>query len=222
MASLAIASFFSSIAQDVQLIPYPEKVVKGNGEFTVQPQTVLVVSETSEAFLSALSPLNEKLAKAGGFQLKVAKVAPKSNFIAFAFDPALSKPGAYSISVLSDKVLVTAKDPSGLFYAVQSLLQLLPPAIESDRLVTRQQWSIPVVSIQDAPAFEYRGLMIDVARHFQPISFMKKLVDLMAMQKMNRLHLHLVDDQGWWTSIPAKEMTTSLMMGSTPRRRSKN
>ena len=201
MASLAIASFFSSIAQDVQLIPYPEKVVKGNGEFTVQPQTVLVVSETSEAFLSALSPLNEKLAKAGGFQLKVAKVAPKSNFIAFAFDPALSKPGAYSISVLSDKVLVTAKDPSGLFYAVQSLLQLLPPAIESDRLVTRQQWSMPVVSIQDAPAFEYRGLMIDVARHFQPISFMKKLVDLMAMQKMNRLHLHLVDDQGWRIEI---------------------
>ncbi len=201
MAFLAVASFFSSIAQDVQLIPYPEKVVKGNGEFTIQPQTVLVVSETAEALLSALSPLNEKLAKAAGFQLKVAKVAPRSNFIAFAFDPSLSKPGAYSINVLSDKVLVTAKDPSGIFYAMQSLLQLLPPAIESDRLFTRQQWSMPVVSIQDAPAFEYRGLMIDVARHFQPISFMKKLVDLMAMQKMNRLHLHLVDDQGWRIEI---------------------
>ncbi len=201
MAFLAVASFFSSIAQDVQLIPYPEKVVKGNGEFTIQPQTVLVLSETADVFLSALSPLNEKLAKAAGFQLKVAKVAPRSNFIAFAFDPSLSKPGAYSINVLSDKVLVTAKDPSGIFYAVQSLLQLLPPAIESDRLVTRQQWSMPVVSIQDAPAFEYRGLMIDVARHFQPISFMKKLVDLMAMQKMNRLHLHLVDDQGWRIEI---------------------
>lgn len=201
MAFLAVASFFSSIAQDVQLIPYPEKVVKGNGEFTIQPQTVLVVSETAEVFLSALSPLKEKLAKAAGFQLKVAKVAPKSNFIAFTFDPSLSKPGAYSINVLSDKVLVTAKDPSGLFYAVQSLLQLLPPVIESDRLVTRQQWSMPVVSIQDAPAFEYRGLMVDVARHFQPISFMKKLVDLMAMQKMNRLHLHLVDDQGWRIEI---------------------
>jgi hexosaminidase len=201
MAFLAVASFFSSNAQDVQLIPYPEKVTKGNGEFTIQPQTVLVVSETSEAFLSALSPLNEKLAKAAGFQLKVAKTAPRSNFIAFAFDPALSKPAAYSINVLSDKVLVSAKDLSGLFYAVQSMLQLLPTDIESDRLVTRQQWTMPVVSIQDAPAFEYRGLMIDVARHFQPISFMKKLVDLMAMQKMNRLHLHLVDDQGWRIEI---------------------
>ena len=201
MALLAVASFFSAVAQDVQLIPYPETVVKGKGEFTVQPQTVLVVSESSGAFFSAISPLNEKFAKAAGFQLKVVKQAPKSNFIAFAYDPALSKPGAYSINVLSDKVLVTAKDPSGLFYAVQSLLQLLPPAIESDRMVARQQWSMPVVSIQDAPAFEYRGLMIDVARHFQPITFMKKLVDLMAMQKMNRLHLHLVDDQGWRIEI---------------------
>ncbi|MEY3577704.1 MAG: hypothetical protein RL394_1289, partial [Bacteroidota bacterium] len=124
-----------------------------------------------------------------------------SNFISFAFDPLLTKPGAYSISVFSDKVLVAAKDPSGIFYAVQSLLQLLPPSIESNRLVARQPWSMPVVSIQDAPAFEYRGLMIDVARHFQPILFLKNLVDLMAMQKMNRLHLHLVDDQGWRIEI---------------------
>jgi len=145
--------------------------------------------------------LNEKFAKAAGFQLSVTKLAPKSNFIAFAFDPVFVKPGAYSINVHSDKVLVRAKDPSGLFYAVQSLLQLLPPAIESDRLVDLQQWAMPVVDIQDAPAFEYRGLMIDVARHFQPMSFLKKLVDLMAMQKMNRLHLHLVDDQGWRIEI---------------------
>lgn len=201
MALLAVASFFSAIAQDVQLIPYPEKVVKGKGDFIINPQTVLVISDASAPVLSALSPLNEKFAKAAGFQLSVTKLAPKSNFIAFAFDPVFVKPGAYSINVHSDKVLVRAKDPSGLFYAVQSLLQLLPPAIESDRLVDLQQWAMPVVDIQDAPAFEYRGLMIDVARHFQPMSFLKKLVDLMAMQKMNRLHLHLVDDQGWRIEI---------------------
>ncbi len=201
MAFMAVASFFYAGAQDTQLIPYPEKVVKGKGDFIVKPQTVLVVPEASASVLSALSPLNEKFSKAAGFQLKVAKLAPKSNFIAFAFDPMLTKPGAYSINVLSDKVLVSAKDFSGLFYAVQSLLQLLPPAIESDRLVARQQWAMPVVTIQDAPAFEYRGLMVDVARHFQPITFLKKLVDLMAMQKMNRLHLHLVDDQGWRIEI---------------------
>jgi hexosaminidase len=201
MALLAVASFFSAIAQDVQLIPYPEKVVKGKGDFIINPQTVLVISDASAPVLSALSPLNEKFAKAAGFQLSLTKLAPKSNFIAFAFDPVFVKPGAYSINVHSDKVLVRAKDPSGLFYAVQSLLQLLPPAIESDRLVGLRQWAMPVVHIQDAPAFEYRGLMIDVARHFQPMSFLKKLVDLMAMQKMNRLHLHLVDDQGWRIEI---------------------
>lgn len=201
MAFLAVASFFSSDAQDVQIIPYPGKVVKGKGDFIITPQTVLVVSDASASVLSALSPLNEKFIKAAGFQLKVAKLAPKSNFIFFKIDPVFTSPGAYSINVVSDKVLVRAKDPSGLFYAVQSLLQLLPPAIESDRLVGRQQWTMPVVAIEDAPAFEYRGLMIDVARHFQPILFLKKLVDLMAMQKMNRLHLHLVDDQGWRIEI---------------------
>jgi len=210
MAFLAVASFFSSGAQDVQLIPYPEKVLKGKGDFIVKPQTVLVVAETSASFLSSISPLNEKLAKAAGFQLKVTKLAPPSNFIGFAYDPALVTPGAYSISVLSNKVQVTAKDPSGLFYAVQSLLQLLPSAIESDRLVPHQRWSMPVVFIQDAPAFEYRGLMIDVARHFQPISFLKKLVDLMAMQKMNRLHLHLVDDQGWRIEIKKYPKLTAV------------
>lgn len=210
MAFLAIASFFYSDAQDVQLIPYPEKVVKGRGVFIVRPQTVLAVTETSPSFLSALSPLNEKFAKAAGFQLKVVKLPTQSNFIAFAFDPLLDKPGAYSINVHSDKVLVSAKDHSGLFYAVQSLLQLLPSAIESDRLVADQQWSMPVVSIQDAPAFEYRGLMIDVARHFQPISFLKKLVDLMAMQKMNKLHLHLVDDQGWRIEIKKYPKLTAV------------
>lgn len=210
MAFLAIASFFYSGAQDVQLIPYPEKVMKGKGVFIIRPQTVLVVAETSASFLSALSPLNEKFAKAAGFQLKVSKLPPQSNFIAFSIDPMLTKPGAYSINVLSDKVLVSAKDHSGLFYAVQSLLQLLPSAIESDRLVAHQQWSMPVVSIHDAPAFEYRGLMIDVARHFQPISFLKKLVDMMAMQKMNRLHLHLVDDQGWRIEIKKYPKLTAV------------
>jgi len=210
MALLAVVSFFSSRSQDVQLIPYPEKVVKGKGDFIIKPQTVLVVPEASATLLSALSSLNEKLAKAAGFQLKVAKLAPQSNFIAFAYDSKLAKPGAYSISVFSDKVLVTAKDPSGLFYAVQSLLQLLPSTIENSRKVPQQEWSMPVVSIQDAPAFEYRGLMIDVARHFQPISFLKKLVDLMAMQKMNRLHLHLVDDQGWRIEIKKYPKLTEI------------
>ena len=201
MACMAIASFFYAGAQDVQLIPYPERVVKGKGDFIITPQTVLVLSDASSSVLSALSPLNEKFAKAAGFQLKVSKLAPKSNFIAFSYDPLLTKPGAYSINVQTDKVMVSAKDPSGLFYAVQSLLQLLPAAIESDQLVARQQWTMPVVALQDAPAFEYRGLMLDVARHFQPIPFLKKLVDLMAMQKMNRMHLHLVDDQGWRIEI---------------------
>lgn len=210
MACLAIASFFSCQSQEPMIIPYPEVVVSGMGYFNVNPKTTIVLSEASTALLSALSPLNEKFAKAAGFQMKTTHQKPKSNFISFEYNSTFSKPGAYSIDVFADRVLVKANEPSGFFYAVQSLLQLLPPEIESNRTVAGQRWNLPVVSLQDAPRFEYRGLMIDVARHFQPISFLKKLIDLMAMQKMSRLHLHLVDDQGWRIEIKKYPKLTAV------------
>lgn len=98
----------------------------------------------------------------------------------------------------------------GVFYAIQSLIQLLPAEIESNVPLPGVKWRIPVVKITDAPAFAYRGIMVDVARHFMPLSFLKKLVDLMAMQKMNNLHLHLTDDQGWRIEIKKYPKLTAV------------
>ncbi len=89
----------------------------------------------------------------------------------------------------------------GLFYGVQTLRQLLPPAVFSAAPVDGQKWTVPAVSIEDAPRFAWRGMMLDPCRHFIPKEFIKKFIDTIAVQKMNHLHLHLTDDQGWRIEI---------------------
>jgi hexosaminidase len=96
----------------------------------------------------------------------------------------------YHLSVTPSAITITAKTKAGAFYGMQTLLQL-----------EAQSKNIPVLEIDDAPAFGYRGLMLDVGRHFMPVSFIKQLLDVMAMQKMNNLHLHLTEDQGWRIEI---------------------
>lgn len=103
----------------------------------------------------------------------------------------------YELDVNTTGVQIKSSTPKGAYYAVQTLLQLLPAAIESDTLQATMQWSVPCVTIKDKPAFGYRGFMLDVARHFMLVGDIKKLIDAMAIHKMNVLHLHLSDNQGW-------------------------
>ncbi|MEV0311455.1 beta-N-acetylhexosaminidase [Nonomuraea fuscirosea] len=115
-------------------------------------------------------------------------------------DPALGEE-AYRLTTGSRGVEIVAGGPAGAFYAAQSLRQLLPPA--SFRFSAGASWPIPGVRIEDAPRFAWRGLHLDVARHFFPKREILRLIDLMALHKLNRLHLHLVDDQGWRVESPA-------------------
>ena len=105
----------------------------------------------------------------------------------------------YHLSVTPSAITITAKTKAGAFYGMQTLLQL-----------EAQSKNIPVLEIDDAPAFGYRGLMLDVGRHFMPVSFIKQLIDVMAMQKMNNLHLHLTEDQGWRIEIKKYPKLTSV------------
>ena len=102
--------------------------------------------------------------------------------------------GAYSLQVLPDKITVTGYNEAGLFYGVQTLLQLLPVG---EKGVFVGKIKIPAVEIEDAPAFEYRGMHLDVARHIMPVEFVKRYIDYMALHKLNYFHWHLTDDQGW-------------------------
>jgi len=144
------------------------------------------------------------LAPAMGFRLNIKDEAQegKSIVVLLTSQPqkALGDEG-YELVVTPGSVAIRANKPAGLFYGVQSLRQLLPPAILSPQKVEGVEWSIPCVQITDVPQFGWRGLLIDPARHFIPVPDVKRFIDVMALHKFNRLQIHLTDDTGWRIEI---------------------
>jgi len=192
-----ISLFQTTFGQSVNIIPYPNSIKKLPGEFTINRSTRLVYSNAHKEIAVAVAPLILKLQKAAAIDLKSTGKKPQNNFIAIELVDSITQPEAYHLTVNPTNIQIEAGTPAGIFYAIQSLLQLLPVEIESANPVKNVQWKAAAVEINDAPTFSYRGLMLDVARHFMPYNFLEKMVDLMAMQKMNTLHLHLTDSQGW-------------------------
>jgi hexosaminidase len=129
--------------------------------------------------------------------------APPANAITLRRDPALRRlgPEGYTLDVSGAGVRLRAAEPAGLFYAVQTLRQLLPPEILRSATVHDVAWTIPAVSIEDEPRFAWRGSHLDVGRHFMPKEFIRKHIDLLALHKLNTFHWHLTDDQGWRLQI---------------------
>ena len=125
---------------------------------------------------------------------------PKSNYVQFILDDTL-KYEEYQLTVNKSSIFINAKNDAGFLYGLETVRQLLPVAIESKTIIKNQDWQIPNSIIKDRPRFKYRGLMLDVSRHFFDIDYLKKTIDRLAMLKMNVLHLHLVDDQGWRIEI---------------------
>ena len=118
-------------------------------------------------------------------------------------DAALGAEG-YQLTVSRDSVRIAASAPAGLFHGVQTLRQLMPPQIESDMSQDKVAWTVPAVTITDRPRFAWRGAMLDIARHFFTVDEIKQYVDLLALYKLNVLHLHLADDQGWRIEIKSR------------------
>lgn len=112
----------------------------------------------------------------------------------------IMKSDAYELTVLPEQITIKAADVKGFFYALQNLRLMLPPTIEGKEKTT-DTWSIPSLTIKDAPRFNYRGFMLDVSRFFLPKEDLIRMIDCMAMLKINRLHLHLTDDNGWRLEI---------------------
>ena len=120
------------------------------------------------------------------------------------------KSEAYCLEITPKKITVKASDAKGFFYALQSIRQLLPPAIESAVKVDGTEWIVPAMTITDEPRFGYRGLMVDVARFFVPKENLLRIIDCMGMLKLNTLHLHLVDDNGWRIEIKKYPLLTEI------------
>ena len=189
-----------------RLIPQPASLTIGTGApFVITTSTAVVVPSDG-----AVSRVGEVLATMlrtpTGFPIPLATegAAPTSSFHLVLEDrPTLGEEG-YELTVASDGVRLVAARPAGLFRGVQTIRQLLTDRVESEMRLSRVNWAIPAVTIADAPRFPWRGAMLDVARHFMTVKEVQQYLDILALYKMNVLHLHLADDQGWRIEIKSR------------------
>ncbi len=180
----------------INIIPAPASLQMAKGRFYLKNATGISASGTDARRIAEM--FASKIAASSGIALPVADGAN----IAIAVDPSLGmKDEAYTLEVTPKRVSVKASTPAGAFYGMQTLMQLLPAEIESTSVVNGIDWSAPCVSIADEPRFGYRGFMLDACRHFIPVDVVKKQIDALALFKVNRLHWHLTEDQGWRIEI---------------------
>ena len=209
--SLVFIVSFSLNAQDVKqpavaLIPYPVTMVEGEGTFVFTEKTV--VSLEDKEMETIARDFIGLFTKAAGFTPKL-KVNNKKGEVRLMKDDSLQEEG-YALDVTSEKILIRAASVKGAFYALQTLRQLLPSAIESDEYKADVVWEVPAIRVIDEPRFGYRGLMVDVARHFITKEHLMRIIDTMGMLKLNKLHLHLTDDNGWRLEIKRYPLLTSI------------
>ena len=185
------------------VIPKPISVVSDGKSFTITEKTQIVF-EGNEEVLQIVNFLSDKLKPATGFEFPVASanqpLPENSIFLTLAGADATLGDEGYELVVTEEYVKLAANKPAGLFMGLQTLRQLLPGKIESS---TKQEgpWEIATGTIRDSPAFAWRGAMLDPARHFFSVPEVKRYIDLISLYKMNVLHLHLSDDQGWRLEI---------------------
>lgn len=184
---------------DIHIIPKPAHLKLNKGSFQFNSQTQFLLPEHLKVEVAQW--LLDKFKTASGFDLKVVTSVPsEGNMVQFTLDQTLDDEG-YELDVKSEGIGLKAKTTTGFLYGLQTLRQLLPIEIDSDTKIENIDWSVPNIYITDSPRFKWRGLMLDVSRHFFQKAYILKTLDRMAMLKMNTLHLHLVDDQGWRIEI---------------------
>ena len=200
--------------EQCSLIPQPNELKTNTGHFAFNNSTVFYVSpELDKNSTPIIESFSENLNTVSGFQTAVQPLNETETLskqsIVFKTNEKIA-PEGYELNIQPDEIMIQASDRSGVFYALQTLKQLLPVAIYGNEPVADTQWTLPCVEIKDAPRFGYRGLHIDVARHFFPKEEMKKILDLMALHKQNQLHWHLTDDQGWRIEIKKYPKLTEI------------
>ncbi len=201
---------FGQTKKELAIIPEPVSTSVMQGEFTLA-QTVNIEASSKETE-AAVNALSHRLTTATGCKVNVTASAANAQvklILNKNIDSKLKKEG-YSLSVTPKAVTIKANDAAGLFYGVQTLLQLFPKEIESNEVIKNTQWKIPCVEIIDYPRFEWRGLMLDVTRHFFTKEEVKKFIDDMVRYKYNILHLHLSDDEGWRVEIKGLPRLTEV------------
>lgn len=185
-------------------IPYPAQVANGVGTFTISGNTLV---HTDPGFKNATEQLQRVFTNALGQPLPTTGDAATANIL-LQQDSSIQYTEGYRLSITAHKIILAASTPMGMFHATETLRQLFPPQTEQASY-TVETLVLPVMEITDAPQFAWRGVHLDVARHFFSIAYLEKLIDRMALYKFNKLHLHLTDDQGWRIEIKQYPLLTT-------------
>jgi hexosaminidase len=197
----------------IALIPQPVLLKQDDKQPAfILPSSIQIITPANEEVKKIAQQLAIQLATPTGFKTNIKEgktLLPKSILLSLAADKTIPEEG-YRLKVTAAGITLTAQKPAGIFYGIQTLLQLLPSAIASKSEPESTQWDIPAVTIEDYPRFGWRGLMLDVSRHFFTVAQVKDYIDQMVKYKFNLLHLHLTDDQGWRIEIKSLPKLTEV------------
>lgn len=203
IAATAVAAACSQAKPEPpEIIPQPAEITVNDGSFKVAGASFTIGENVPAEALKAIGAFRDNLETVTG-----TKTGDKAGF-SFLLNENLG-PEAYALKVTPEGATVEAADFNGFFYAIQSIKQMLPVEIYGNA-PAKAAWSLPCVDIMDSPRFAYRGLLMDCCRHFFPVEEVKKVLDLMSIHKMNRLHWHLTEDQGWRIQIDKYPRLTEI------------
>ena len=198
------------VVNEYNIVPLPNQMIPQEGRFELSSKVKVVTTACTPEVKVIADSLVERIALTSGIRLSQTDQTESSTpTITFAMNPQLPVEG-YELSVKPSGITLSASQPNGFFYGVQSLYQLLPPAVYGRTKDKKAAWSVPAVEIADAPRFPYRGLMLDVCRHFSELDYIYKFIDQLAAHKMNTFHWHLTDDQGWRIEIKKYPKLTEI------------
>ena len=199
---LVLISMISNAQNNINIVPMPAELKEGKGNFTINSNTQIVLE--GSGLEKAAAFFNKYMKQTFGFSLPVTKKEVSSNKIVLNYERMDYKfPGAYTMDINSKEIYIAGDNEAGVFYGIQTLQQLLP-------VTKKQSLSIPQLSVTDYPRFEYRGMHLDVSRHFFSVDEIKRYIDHLAAYKFNKFHWHLTDDQGWRIEIKKYPKLTSV------------
>jgi hexosaminidase len=187
ISGLLMSFILSSQAPFINIIPKPVNLITKKNSFIYDKNTVILYDSN----IPGIVPIADIIVNQ--FNITKVNIPSRKNYISLSIDKKIVNPEGYKMDVNRNFIRITANTPAGLFYGTQSLIQLVN--------FNSRENKIPSLEISDSPAFPYRGMHLDVSRHFAPVDFVKKYIDLMSKYKFNKFHWHLTDDQGWRIEI---------------------
>ena len=193
------------------IIPAPWSLSLKDGSFTFSEKSKIIVSELNSETKLAADFLARLIKNPTGSSIPIEQGnKEKAKSVLMSLDPSIANTEGYALKITPEIIAIRAKTAVGLFYAVQTIRQLLPVEVEKEQKVEGIKLNVPACEIQDEPQFVYRGMHLDAGRHFFPVACIKRYIDMIALHKMNTFHWHLTEDQGWRIEIKKYPKLTTI------------